>query len=218
MGFAATETVAIPASTITYSHNPESFFSVGTTTITATATNVIGASACTFNVKVIDNQKPVITCPTPLSIDTDLGVCGAVTTFDVTATDNCSVQVEFTSGLPSGSIFPVGITENVYTAIDASGNTSACSFTVTVKDNEKPAIKCPIDVMVNCQDDNTSASTGRASATDNCTSPTAITIDQSQTSTFSADVYNVLYYNYVITRTWQAIDQADLHRLMVGRT
>ncbi|MBL7809091.1 MAG: HYR domain-containing protein, partial [Saprospiraceae bacterium] len=47
------------------------------------------------------------------------------------------------SGLPSGDVFPVGVTENVFWATDASGNTASCSFTVTVTDEEKPEIECP---------------------------------------------------------------------------
>ena len=209
VAYTAMETVAIPVSQITYSHNSESFFSVGTTAVTATATNVIGSSQCTFNVDVLDNQNPVITCPTPLSINSDLGDCGAKATFEVTATDNCKVQVDFTSGLPSGSIFPVGVTENVYTATDASKNKTTCSFTVTVKDVENPVIKCPADVTINCQDNNTSTATGMATATDNCTLPNEMDITQAQVSTYSADPLDPSHYNYIISRKWLATDKAS---------
>ena len=43
-----------------------------------------------------------------------------------------------TAGLPSGSKFPLGTTTNVFTAVDASGNTTACSFKVTVKPFPNP--------------------------------------------------------------------------------
>jgi len=42
-----------------------------------------------------------------------------------------------TGGLPSGAIFPVGTTLNTFKAIDASGNSTTCSFTVTVTDNSE---------------------------------------------------------------------------------
>ena len=42
------------------------------------------------------------------------------------------VRIELVSGLPSGAEFPPGETEIVYQAVDASGNTSTCSFNVTV--------------------------------------------------------------------------------------
>ncbi|MBK6997821.1 MAG: HYR domain-containing protein [Lewinellaceae bacterium] len=55
------------------------------------------------------------------------------------------VQVE---GLPSGSIFPVGTTTNVFVVTDGSGNTASCSFDVTVTDDEDPTISCPEDVAI----------------------------------------------------------------------
>lgn len=43
-----------------------------------------------------------------------------------------------TSGLPSGSLFPVGTTTNTFLAADPFGNTQTCSFIVTVTDNSAP--------------------------------------------------------------------------------
>ena len=40
----------------------------------------------------------------------------------------------------SGSTFPVGTTTVSYMAKDSTGNTSSCSFTVTVIDNQNPTI------------------------------------------------------------------------------
>ncbi|MEO7312192.1 MAG: HYR domain-containing protein [Chitinophagaceae bacterium] len=54
-----------------------------------------------------------------------------------------------TSGLPSGSVFPVGTTTNTFVATDASGNTSTCSFDVTVKDTENPSITCNDPIVTN---------------------------------------------------------------------
>ena len=44
--------------------------------------------------------------------------------------------VEQTAGLPSGSAFPVGTNTIEFTATDASGNTSICSFDIIVEDND----------------------------------------------------------------------------------
>lgn len=44
-------------------------------------------------------------------------------------------------GLPSGSTFPVGVTTNKFRATDAAGNSTDCSFTVTVEDKEAPVLK-----------------------------------------------------------------------------
>ncbi len=45
-----------------------------------------------------------------------------------------------------GDVFPVGTTTVTYTATDGSGNTSTCSFDVTVTDDEDPTITCPADI------------------------------------------------------------------------
>jgi len=90
VNFTATETVGIPASVITYSIAPGSFFGVGTTTVTATATNAVGTSIATFDVTVNDNQAPTITSPFDITTNVDSGICGAVVNYDIpTASDNC---------------------------------------------------------------------------------------------------------------------------------
>ncbi len=59
------------------------------------------------------------------------------------------VTVVQTTGLPSGSTFPVGTTTNTFSATDASGNIATSSFTVTVTDTELPTITCPANILVN---------------------------------------------------------------------
>lgn len=149
VNFAATETVAIPASTITYSQNPGTFFPKGTTTVTATAVNAVGTSTCTFTVTVNDTENPTITCNAPIEVSNDEGQCGAVVTYTVTSSDNCPGEtIVQTAGLPSGSVFPVGTTTNTFVVTDASGNTATCSFTVTVVDNDIPVINCPSNIIL----------------------------------------------------------------------
>ncbi|MDI9341804.1 MAG: HYR domain-containing protein [Sediminibacterium sp.] len=57
-----------------------------------------------------------------------------------------TVMPVLSSGLPSGSSFPVGTTVQTYTAQDGSGNTTSCSFSVTVRDVTTPTITCPANV------------------------------------------------------------------------
>ena len=59
--FAATATDNCSKTTVTYDHNPGTFFDVGTTTVAATATDSSGNTAhCTFTVTVKDVEPPVI--------------------------------------------------------------------------------------------------------------------------------------------------------------
>ena len=198
---------------ITYSTVSGSFFNVGTTSVTVTATDICGNSSnCSFDVTITDNELPVITCPTPLSIHTDLGVCGAKATFDVTATDNCSASVAFTSGLQSGSIFPVGSTTNVFTATDASGNTATCSFTIKVIDNELPVITCPLSTSRNTNAGlctyTVVGTEFNALATDNCrVAALTFTLSGATTGTGNS-LTDVKLYKGTTTVTWTAVDAA----------
>ena len=126
-----------------------STFPAGTTVNTFLVTDVSGNTAqCSFNVIVNDTELPVIACPANLAVNNDAGVCGAIVNYAaIVGSDNCPGSVTVQSlGLPSGAFFPIGTTTNVFTVIDASGNSSNCNFTVTVSDTEAPVITgCPVD-------------------------------------------------------------------------
>jgi hypothetical protein len=74
-----------------------------------------------------------------------------------------------TSGLPVGAVFPVGVTTNTFTATDSSGNTSTCSFTVTVNDTQKPVISNCLGSQQNAETNCTwYGDGGTFTITDNC--------------------------------------------------
>ncbi|MCZ6593764.1 MAG: proprotein convertase P-domain-containing protein, partial [Bacteroidetes bacterium] len=89
---------------------------------------------------------PIIVCPTDVNANTDPGVCGATINFaDAIAIDpgGGTVTVVQTGGLPSGSVFPVGVSVIEFTATtDATGAMSTCTFNITVTDNEDPVVVC----------------------------------------------------------------------------
>ena len=99
-----------------------------------TVTNANGCSATSdiTSVVVEDNILPVITSPSDITVNSDLGICGATVNFAATATDNCGVTVSYS--LPSGSVFGVGTTVVTATAKDTSGNKAESTFTITVLD------------------------------------------------------------------------------------
>jgi len=159
-------------------------FPVGTVTITWTATDSSGNSAsCSQSVIVLDNEPPTITCPANITANTDPGQCSAtVNPGTATATDNCTaVTVSGTrsDGQALNAPYPKGTTTITWTARDASGNTSSCTQTVTVVDNQPPNITCPApssaSADANCQ---AAVPDMRSSATtsDNCGS---VTVTQS---------------------------------------
>ena len=120
-------------------------FPVGNTILTFTATDLAGnATTCTMNVTINDNTPPVITgCPEQDIVrNVDNGACGALVTWTPpTISDNC-VAVSTNSTHNPGDFFQVGSTSVTYTALDAAGNQSTCTFNVTVNDNELPNAIC----------------------------------------------------------------------------
>ena len=57
--------------------------------------------------------------------------------YDATFSDNRSgLQNNLTGGLPSRSLFPIGLTTVVYTATDVGGNETSCQIPIVVNDVE----------------------------------------------------------------------------------
>ncbi|MBO2545503.1 HYR domain-containing protein [Salegentibacter sp. BDJ18] len=131
-------------------------FPIGTTTVTFTATDSSGnTSKCSFDITIEDTEDPSLECPLDISKDIDAGLCAAVVEFETPeGFDNSGdVTVEQTAGLSSGEVFPVGTTTITFTASDSAGNTTSCSFNVTVIDDEAPVIEEKNDITVNTDPD-----------------------------------------------------------------
>ena len=180
----------------TSTHNSGDVFPVGTTTVTYTAVDAAGnSSACTFQVTVKDTELPAISaCPSDITAGNDTGICGANIAWTVPAfTDNCGAPVVTASHTPG--IFPIGTTTVTYTATDASGNVTSCSFTVTVNDTEAPAVAgCPADITVNNNFNVCGASVTWTAPvfTDNCGAP-VVTATHTPGTTFPIGVTAVTY-------------------------
>jgi hypothetical protein len=172
--------------TITYSPASGSAFEVGTTTVTATATDAAGnTDVCTYNVIVMDNEAPVITCPANITVSAIAGTCEATATFAATAVDNCDSDVAITYDIALGSTFSLGETTVTATATDDAGNTDVCTFTVTVTDDEAPTITCPTDVTASAATGTCAADVDfAATATDLCGGMVDIAYSQDPMTSF----------------------------------
>ena len=135
----------------TASNNAPASFPLGTTTVTWTVTDGSGNTAtATQVVTVVDNIDPVVVCPSDF---TAYGAADSTMTSvswtAATATDNCSIDTIY-SDVQIGAYLPLGSTVVTYVAIDGSGNTDTCSFTITVVDTVSPVItNCPADITQN---------------------------------------------------------------------
>ncbi len=167
----------------------------GTYPIQFTVSDGQDTDDCTMTITVTaDVTDPVITCPEDIVVDNDPGSCYAMVNFEVTATDNCPGVVVSTN-YNSGVHYPQGTTEIIATATDAAGNTSTCSFNITVNEVEPPIIYCPSDIAVECGTSIDPSVTGSATAEDACDFNPIVT-------------YSDVTDGDVVTRTWTATDAA----------
>jgi hypothetical protein len=107
-------------------------FPPGTNVVSCQVVDEAGnTGTCTFKIIVRDTTPPTITCPANVAMSAATAD-GAIVTFAAAATDAADPGVPVICTPASGAAFPVGTTPVQCTATDAAGNTSMCSFTVTV--------------------------------------------------------------------------------------
>ncbi|MEM6725640.1 MAG: HYR domain-containing protein, partial [Bacteroidota bacterium] len=99
-------------------------------------------STCIYQLIVEDVKAPeVLFCQESVVKVNDQGKCGAIIGFQDPVVDDCSpVVIEQIMGLPSGELFPVGLTNVLFKISDSFGNTAFCGFNVQVADFEAPQI------------------------------------------------------------------------------
>jgi hypothetical protein len=179
-------------------------FPVGVTTNTFVATDVSGnTSTCSFNVTVVDNQKPVIATNGNQTVTAAAGTCGAAVSVSATATDNCSVGAPLgvrNDGKALSDVYPVGTTTIAWSVTDVNTNTAvSVSQTVTVTDKQSPVLAgVPSNVTVECT---ALPAVAAVSAIDNCTFSGIVTYSEVRTNGNCPS-------NYLLTRTWSATDAA----------
>jgi len=111
---------------------------MGTTTVTCTVTDGAGITISSdFRVTVVDTTPPSIVAPGAITVPKQKGVKqkhvgGAIVSFSVSASDIVDGTISPITSVASGNFFPIGTTNVDVSAVDAHGNQSTASFTVTV--------------------------------------------------------------------------------------
>src|SRR5438105_3486546 len=132
-------------------------------------------------------NDPTINCPGDFGVHTDPGVCSAVVNFDLpTATDDCGDSLSPSCEPSPGSTFSVGEATVTCTATDSEGNSTSCSFRVTVTDIEAPSLTCPGSITVGTESGKCTAvvSYDTPTASDNCPCTPSVTCTPASGSTF----------------------------------
>ncbi|MEM6398475.1 MAG: HYR domain-containing protein, partial [Bacteroidota bacterium] len=175
---------------ITFDPASGSFFDVGTTTVTVTATDIggnVNDEPCTFDVTVLDTESPELTCPMDMTIDCDATPPAPFTAAELMteglASDNCSftVEVNETNSQQDAACGQYNFTiKREYIITDPAGLSVDCKQFITVEDVTPPVLTCN-DVSVSA-DENCEALVPLAiTATDNCASTDELTITYSLT-------------------------------------
>ncbi|PKP29514.1 MAG: hypothetical protein CVU00_15245, partial [Bacteroidetes bacterium HGW-Bacteroidetes-17] len=209
-------------------------FNVGVTNVTYSSDLNGQNTSCSFTVTVFDTQAPTLTCPTNITQNTDAGQCTAsITVPNPTISDNCGgvggislLTWEMTGATTGNSpttgvnyvgsrTFNAGVTTITYYAEDAAGNSSTCSFTVTVTDTQSPVISnCPANISVGTDVGLCTATLDPPdpSITDNCYDLLAVTWAMTGTTTGTSPatginfVGNTTFNPGVTTITYTARD------------
>ena len=148
VSYAASASDGCGTASIGYSQASGSSFPVGSTNVTATATDECGNSAsCSFSVTVNDAEAPNAVCQ---DITVQLGAGGSATIVaadvDGGSSDNCGVAGISIDNNTFDCSNVAGNTTTL-TVTDVNGNSSSCTATVTVEDNVAPNAVCQ-DVTV----------------------------------------------------------------------
>ena len=124
-------------------------FSLGTTTVTCSATDSAdNTGSADFTVTVRDTTPPTVEVPTVDDVEAT-GPDGATVTFgEVSATDVVDGPLNPTCSQASGTVFPLGSTTVTCAATDAAGNKGERSFTVKVVDTTAPEVHTPANLVV----------------------------------------------------------------------
>ncbi len=126
----AAPTADAACGTVTCDVASGSNFGVGASTVTCTT--AVGNLSCNFSVTVNDTEAPVVTCPADIALDQIPGQATLPVAYPPpTVSDNCPGATAACNPV-SGSPYSVGTTATTCTATDASANTAACAFNVTI--------------------------------------------------------------------------------------
>ena len=184
-----------PSVTITHDGPADNRFSLGTTTVTYTATDDAGnSSTATVTITVQDRTAPSIQAPASLTVPAAANSCSATVNPLATASDGCDTSVTVTHDGPANGVFPLGTTTVTYTATDDAGNSSTATVTVTVEDKTAPSLQMPANIRVSAPPNACSATVAPVvTATDSCDSSVTITHDGPAGNVFPVGTTTVTY-------------------------
>ena len=149
---------------------------------------------------ITENQPPVITCPSDVTIECTASTLPSNTGSPVASDpDGTTPVVTYTDAIVNGTCPQISVIMRTWTASDQCENAATCTQTIVRVDTTPPVITCPANASVPCQSNTAPEVLGFASAVDAC--------DMSVTISYSdLTEPGVCAAEYTIYRTWTATD------------
>jgi len=125
-------------------------------------------NTCNQIITIHDSTAPAMSCPPNVTIECTANTLPA-NTGSSTATDNCSTfGITFTDVTVAGGCPQEKIINRTWKATDACNNFNTCLQVITIDDSTAPSVTCPVNVTIQCTSSTLPATTGSATAIDNC--------------------------------------------------
>lgn len=180
---------------VTVSKQSGAEFPIGTTVVTATATDAAGNTArCTFQLFVLDQQVPTISCPASRTVSAAEDTHTAtLTLLSATATDN-SGSANVNCDRINSVTLAIGTHQVTCTATDASANKASCSYMVLVEDIHAPKLTCPENqkAVADVGSKGTAVTYAAPTATDNSLDDLSVKCSAASGATFTIGTTAVL--------------------------
>ena len=121
-------------------------FTLGSTTVTWTATDTSGNSAsATQTITIVDTTSPSITVPDSIVMEATSADSNMVTLGDLIFSDLVDTP-SISNNAPD--LFQIGETIVTWTATDTSGNSASATQTITIVDTTSPSITVPDSIVM----------------------------------------------------------------------
>ena len=196
------ETIAFcPGETITLGGN--AYTQPGTVLLTLASTTGGCDTIATYTLQFSTPAPSIvsITCPSAITIGLPGGSSGTVVDYNPpSASSDCTcpgIALTMTSGLPSGSNFPMGVTPVCFMAKDSCGQTKSCCFNVTLEEDDPcdtKVVGCMKYELLTITEDAGKNRTYRIRATNNCSNKLIYTAIQIPDGMVAIDPVNFSTY------------------------
>ena len=162
--------------------------------------NAGNMDSCFFLIIVDDNIPPTISCPTDSNVYIDTNCMYSLDdlTGFITVFDNCDPNLTITQSPSVGTLFNIGDDPFIsFNVTDITGNTSVCSYRVSVVDSTPPVINCPQNqsgFLSSTCEDILPDFTNLVTSTDNCSGSVFILQSPTAGSLITGTANNVITF------------------------